>query len=141
MFIPTVYHNIYKVNKYICIINCILSVIFSRLQDACHAYIVNSLLCDSWDKLKCFLTWLNCGMMMMQRREGGLSAVMTARALLESSEITNGAKRASLEGSSTRLEACEKNPGQRQTARHNEVFSTLDSSLRLYLWDGGELLR
>jgi len=75
---------------------------------------------------------------MMQRREGGLSAVMTARALLESPKITNGA---SLEGSNTRLEACEKKPGQRQTARHNEVFSTLDSSLRLYVWSGGELLR
>lgn len=77
----------------------------------------------------------------MQRREGGLSAVMTARALLESLEITNGAQEASLEGSSTRLEACEKNPGQRQTARHNEMFSTLDSSLRLRVWGGGELLR
>ncbi|KAI2651354.1 5-hydroxytryptamine receptor 3A [Labeo rohita] len=64
----------------------------------------------------------------------------TAQALMESSEITNGAQGASLEGSSPRLEACEKNPEQRQTAQHHEMFSTLDSSLRLHVWGGGDLL-
>lgn len=60
---------------------------------------------------------------------------------MENSEITNGAQGVSLERSSPRLEAREKNPEQRYTAQHNEMFSTLDSSLRLHVWGGGDLLR
>lgn len=66
---------------------------------------------------------------------------MTECLLMESSEITNGAQRASLEGSSPGLEACKKILEQHQTAQHNEMFSTLDSSLRLHVWGGIDLLR